>query len=154
MWVAWSQYKHTHFLFCLSDNRQPCTDARFLVCLLSWARSESWMGKGKLKLTSWSRGFETCDLWLGVAICKALLELVCFGLLPASASALNVCGSASLRRYAASGRLPCHLAFRRVGDAGVAQSSLKAAEGTCSHMRSPYMLLNAETGESPGIHSA
>lgn len=49
-----------------------CTYARFLVCLLSWACSEACVGKGKLKLTSWSRGFENYDLWL------AIYDLCCY----------------------------------------------------------------------------
>lgn len=128
-----------------------CAYARFLVCLLSWACSEAWVGKGKLKLTSWSRGFENYDLWLAVAICKMLLELVCFGLPLPSTS--NVCGSVSLRRYAISGKLSCHLAFHRVWDTGIMQSRLKAIESTCFLVLSPYMLLNTETGESTGILS-
>lgn len=63
------------------------------------------------------------------------------------------CGCASPRRYAAPGKLPCHLAFHRAWDTGPTQSRLKATERTCFLMHSPYVLLNTEAGESTGILS-
>lgn len=100
--------EHTHFLLCLSDNRQAAQMPGFwCVCSAELLLRCGW-AKDKLKLSSWSRALGKYALWLAVAICKVLLEPECSGVLPASAlNVLWLCISEEMHCLWKANILPC-----------------------------------------------